>query len=44
MCGLGNNHKVVKGQIREIVDLNKVSAISGKKKRNTLIMFLIKLN
>ena len=34
MCGLGSNNKIVKNKITEINDLNKVSLISGKKKRN----------
>lgn len=33
MCGLGKNHKIFNKKIKNINDLNKVSLISGKKKR-----------
>ena len=37
MCGLGNNNKVVKNKIKLVNDLNKVSLVSGKKKRKLFI-------
>ncbi len=33
MCGLGKNNKVVNNKIKQINDMNRVSLISGKKKR-----------
>ncbi len=39
MCGLGNNNRLVKNRIKLINDLNKVSLVSGKRKRKQIIYF-----
>ncbi len=33
MCGYGSNNKILKSDIQQVVDLNKMSKISGKRKR-----------
>jgi hypothetical protein len=33
MCGLGNNNALLKKKIKEVKDLNKVTKVSGKRKR-----------
>jgi hypothetical protein len=33
MCGYGYNNKIVKADVKQVIDMNKMSKISGKRKR-----------
>ena len=37
MCGIGKNNKLNKMTIKEIIDLNKMNKISGKRKRIIIV-------